>query len=260
MLVLSRLSVRRWRARPFAGPRSAMGVSPRFSRLPILLAVFWLTTLAAADEVVPFDPALPAKSRCQVAIQKLRPTQFAVGFREVDERAENIARKSPKKLNAYLEEHLALIVIGPDDVPYLIDGHHLCLAMLKAKVGDAVVAQVEANWRRLGRDDFWRQMREHRWVYPYDNQGRGPLDPEAIPKTVTEMTDDPYRSLAWEVRKRGGYKKTADSFAEFKWANFFRARIPVGDGEGGFQRAIEAALNISHSAEAKGLPGYMPPG
>jgi hypothetical protein len=225
----------------------------------VLLALLWLSSVAtAADGVAAFDPALPAASRCEVAIRELRPTQFSVGFKEVDQRAANIAGKSPKQLKAYLEEHLALVVIGPGGVPYLIDGHHLCLAMLKAGKGETIVARVEANWRGLSGDEFWKTMQDHRWVYPYDNRGRGPLDPQTLPKHVTEMTDDPYRSLAWEVRKRGGYGKTTISFAEFKWANFFRSRIPIGDGQGDYQRAIDAALKISHSPEAKDLPGYKP--
>ena len=117
---------------------------------------------------------------------------------------------------------------------------------------------MEANWRDLSKEEFWKKMKEHGWVYLYDNHGRGPLDPEKLPRTVTELSDDPYRALAWEVRKRGGYEKTTASFSEFRWANYFRARIPIGDGPRDFEQAIEAALKISHSAEAKDLPGYKP--
>ena len=56
-----------------------------------LLILVWGTPLVVAGDVVPYDPALPAKSLCQVGIERLRPTQFAVGYREVDERAKQIA-------------------------------------------------------------------------------------------------------------------------------------------------------------------------
>jgi len=220
-----------------------------------LLILVWGTPLAGAGDVVPYNPALPAKSLCQVGIERLRPTQFAVGYREVDDRAKEIARKSPKKLKAYVEEHLPLIVIGPDDQPYLIDGHHLARALLKARI-NSVEVRVEANWRHLSPAEFWNQMKEHGWVYLYDNRGQGPLDVEKLPKTVTELTDDPYRALAWAVRKRGGLDKTNGSFDEFKWANFFRSRVPIGSQPGDFDRAVKAALKISHSPEAKDLPGY----
>ena len=220
-----------------------------------LLIMVWGTPLVVAGDAVTYDPVLPVKSRCQVGIERLRPTQFAVGYREVDERAKQIAQKSPKKLKAYVEERLPLIVIGPDDQPYLIDGHHLARALLKVRV-NSVEVRVEANWRHLGLAEFWKQMKEHGWVYLYDNRGQGPLDVEKLPKTVTELTDDPYRALAWAVRKRGGLDKTNGSFDEFKWANFFRSRVPIGSQPNDFDRAVKAALKISHSPEAKDLPGY----
>ncbi len=223
-----------------------------------LLILAWGTPLVSAGDALPYDPALPAKSLCQVSIERLRPTQFAVGYREVDERAKQIARKSPKKLKAYVEEHLPLIVIGPGDQPYLIDGHHLVRALLKARVADTVEVRVEANWRHLSAAEFWNQMKEHGWVYLYGERGQGPLDVEKLPKRVTELIDDPYRALAWAVRKRGGLDKTNGSYDEFKWANFFRSRVPIGSQPGDFDRAVKAALKISHSPEAKDLPGYEP--
>src|ERR1035438_6592982 len=102
--------------------RGGPGMTRSVPLAAALLILVWGTRLVVAGDVVPYDPALPAKSLCQVAIESLRPTQFAVGYREVDERAKQIAQKSPKKLKAYVEEHLPLIVIGPGDQPYLIDG------------------------------------------------------------------------------------------------------------------------------------------
>ena len=224
----------------------------------LLLALVWLSRAAVADQVAAFSPTLPVKTRCLVAIEELHPTQFAVGYWEVDRRGEKIAGKSPKKLQAYMDEHLPLIVIGPGGVPYLIDGHHVSLALLKTGTATTVEARVEANWRNLDKEEFWRKMRQRDWVYLFDHEGKGPLNPEKLPHKLTEMADDPYRALAWEVRKQGGYEKTSGLFAEFRWANFFRGRVAVGHGTADFQRAIDAALKISHSAEAKDLPGYSP--
>ncbi|MGA2621451.1 MAG: ParB/Srx family N-terminal domain-containing protein [Thermoguttaceae bacterium] len=224
---------------------------------PVLV---WLAcfALARAADTPPFDPSLPAKSRCVVAIEALRPTQFAVGYREVEERAQNIVGKSPKKFKKYMEEHLPLLVVGPGGVPYLIDGHHLALALVRHRVTDHFEARIEANWRDLSPAEFWKNMRQHGWVYLYDNEGRGPLEPDRLPRKVTELSDDPYRALAWAVRKRGGYRKTNASFAEFKWAKYFRSRITIGSAPGDFDRAVEAALKISHLPEAQDLPGYYP--
>ena len=223
-----------------------------------LVVLLWLCVPLLAGELAGFDPSMPPGTSCQVAIEKVHPTQFAVGYWEVKQRAANIARHSPQRLEIYEEEHVALLVVGPGGEPYLVDGHHLCLAMLKAGRGTTVEARVVANWRDLPVAEFWRKMRESNYVYPYDNQGRGPLEVEKLPKKVTELTDDPYRSLAWAVRNRGGFQKTTASFAEFQWANFFRKRIEIGPRTKDFEKAVKADLKISHSAEARNLPGYTP--
>ncbi len=228
------------------------------SALTALIALLSFCVELVAGGVI-FDPSLPAGSFCQVSIEKLHPTQFAVGYWEVDQRATSIARKSHKELAKYLKEHLALLVIGPGGEPYLVDGHHLCMAMLKAGKSKTVEARVEANWRSLSPAEFWSNMRGSNYVYLYDNQGRGPLDVTQLPKKITDLTDDPYRSLAWAVRDRGGFQRTTISFSEFQWANFFRKRIDIGPNPKDFNKAVEAALRLSHTAEAKDLPGYTPP-
>jgi hypothetical protein len=232
--------------------------SNTFTVLAALVALLWLSVPLLAGEVVGFDPTLPPGTWCRVAIEKVHPTQFAVGYWEVKQRAANIARHGSKRLGTYLDEHVALLVVGPGGEPYLVDGHHLCLAMLKAGRGTTVEARVVANWRDLPVAEFWSKMRESNYVYPFDNQGRGPLDVEKLPRKVTELTDDPYRSLAWAVRNRGGFQKTTASFSEFQWANFFRKRIEIGPKAKDFEKAVQAALKISHTVEAKNLPGYTP--
>jgi len=226
--------------------------------LTIFLAwVAWQRALRAdAEDLAAFDPSLSPGTHCLVEIDKVHPTQCAIGYLEVDQRGEKIARMSPKKLKSYITDHLPLIVIGPRSVPYLIDGHHLCFALLKYHVADRVEARVEANWRDLSAEEFWKSMRKHGWVYPYDNKGQGPIDPEKLPQHVLKMTDDPYRSLAWAVRKRAGYVKTLDSFAEFQWANFLRSQVVIANTPTGFEQAVDDALKIVHSPEAKKLPGY----
>lgn len=68
---------------------------------------------------------------------------------------------------------------------------------------------------------FWRLMEFHQWVHPYNDKGER-CEFSAIPKQLERLKDDPYRSLAAEVRKSGGYAKEAAPYTEFLWADFFR--------------------------------------
>lgn len=213
---------------------------------------------AFTDEPVPFDPTLPADTICKVEIAKVRPTQFAVGKWEVDRRLDKITKMNSKKFNEYMKDHQATIVIGPEGTPYLTDGHHLCSALDKSKLSTTVEAKVAVNLSRLSPDLFWTTMKDNGWTYLYDEKGDGPLEINKLPKTVAELADDPYRSLAWAVRERGGWNKSPSSFAEFQWAQFYRKRIAIDKGPGGFEKAVEEAIKLSHSPDAKDLPGYTP--
>jgi hypothetical protein len=47
------------------------------------------------------------------------------------------------------------------------------------------------------------------------------LTDKDLPKTVAGLIDDPFRSLAGELRRAGGFAKDTTPFSEFLWADFF---------------------------------------
>lgn len=101
-------------------------------------------------------------------------------------------------------------------------------------------------------------MKKEHHCYPYDQFGEGPRSPLYLPIDVRGMADDPYRSLAWMVRKEGGYENSNETFAEFQWADLFRKhRLLESTGRSGFQRALHRAVRLAQSREAKDLPGYI---
>lgn len=102
-------------------------------------------------------------------------------------------------------------------------------------------------------------MEQRHWVYLFDEEGRGPKTPADLPKKIAELRDDPYRGLAWAVRKQNGFAKTDDPFAEFRWANYLRQRVKIGERPGDFERAVELALPFCRLKDAKDLPGYREP-
>jgi hypothetical protein len=205
---------------------------------------------------VTFSPSLPAGTECVVDVRILRPTQFAVGYWEIDRRAEKVVTKGAKKLEKYLEEHVGQIVIGPGGVPYIIDRHHLACIMQRTGKSPTIYAIVQANFKTMEIDSFWKEMAIHNWTYLFDNKGDGPLDPRELPKSVEGLQDDPFRSLAWAVREQGGYRKSDEPFAEFQWANFFRAKLITDNANATMEHLIEEALKLCHTPAARGLPGY----
>jgi hypothetical protein len=95
-------------------------------------------------------------------------------------------------------------------------------------------------------------------MHPFDDRGR--RRPYAdLPKSVADLVDDPFRSLAGELRRSGGFAKDTAPFSEFLWADFFRRRIKRKLVEDDFDHAVETALLLAKSEEADFLPGWCGP-
>lgn len=185
----------------------------------------------------------------------LHPTQAAIGMREVEIKRGEIESKDPHRLERYLAKHPIPVVIGPGQRLFMVDHHHLGLALWLAKVADASIA-VKADLSALAPGDFWRQMEADGNVRLRDAAGRR-IEPSQLPATLSEMKDDPYRSLAGSIRDAGGYAKTRAPFAEFAWADFLRTRIPADLVSSNYEAAVRQALVLAHGPEARRLPGFL---
>ncbi len=96
------------------------------------------------------------------------------------------------------------------------------------------------------------------WTHPYDAEGQRRPYAE-LPKTVKGMDDDPYRSLAGELRDMGGFAKDATPYSEFLWADFFRPRIKAKTIKSDFKSALAEALALAKTGDADYLPGWCGP-
>jgi len=76
---------------------------------------------------------------------------------------------------------------------------------------------------------------------------------------VTDLKDDPFRSLAGELRRAAGFAKDTTPFSEFLWADFFRRRMKRSLVEQKFDAALKDALKLAKSQEAHYLPGWCGP-
>ena len=193
-----------------------------------------------------------------IPILSLRPTQMTVGMREVKEKRERWREhKSRKKQQELLGRHMIPVVHGPDERFYVIDHHHLARALHDEGVQDILVAVI-ADLTMVDRDAFWVVLDDRKWVYPYNAKGERRHYSD-IPKTVADLKDDPFRSLAGELRRIGGFAKDTTPFSEFLWADFLRRRMGRKSVERDFDKALEKALDLAKSNEAIYLPGWCGP-
>jgi hypothetical protein len=189
-----------------------------------------------------------------VAIAELRPTQITVGVREVQTKRRNWRNRSAKKEGEFLGRHMIPTVRGPKGRSYVVDHHHLALALHEEGVVDVLVMTL-ADLSRLDNDVFWATMDSRGWVHPFDDKGKR-RDYADIPKSVHELVDDPFRSLAGELRRMGGFAKEVVPFSEFLWADFLRRRMKRTAVERDFSKALEKAMELAKSTDADYLPGW----
>ena len=112
------------------------------------------------------------------------------------------------------------VILGPDSRYYVIDNHHLARALHEEGVKDVLVTVV-ANLGMVDRDTFWTVLDNRSWMHPFDDKGRR-RDYADIPKSVRDLVDDPFCSLAGALRRAGGFAKDTTPFSEFLWADFLR--------------------------------------
>lgn len=196
----------------------------------------------------------PHPQLIDVKLEKLHPTQITVGKLEVSLKRKEWGALGKKARKAALASHWFPAIAGPEDTYYIVDHHHFGLALLEEDV-KKVSVMVLNDLSYLDPATFWSVMDHHQWVHPYDSEGVR-RDFHAVPKHLTHMHNDPYRSLAGELRRAGGFSKDVTPFSEFLWADFFRSRIPASLIEEDFSSALMKAKKMAGTQQARYLPGW----
>ena len=190
-------------------------------------------------------------------IAELRPTQITVGMREVRAKQKRWQQQNGKKKAEFLGRHMIPVIRGPKGRFFVVDHHHLSLALHLEGV-ESVLVTVMADLRTLADDEFWVFLDNRNWVHPYDAAGRR-CNFEKIPRRIAGLKDDPFRSLAGELRRIGGFAKDTTPFSEFLWADFLRRRIDRATAKNQFAKALKQAMKLAKSQEAHYLPGWCGP-
>ena len=187
-------------------------------------------------------------------IDRLRPTQAVHGTREVERKAAEYRALADHELRMAIAEKPVPVVLGPGERMYATDHHHVAAALWSIGI-KAVPLILLRDLSSYSFDEFWLAMEEHRWTHPYDRNGHR-ISFRDLPSKIWKLEDDEFRSLAAAVRNAGGYEKTNVLLEEFRWADFFRARMPRPDGDKAFDIAFKKAMKLAASKDARGLPGF----
>lgn len=202
----------------------------------------------------------------------MRPTQGAVGYLEVHLKIRELRERAASQgsLEKYLKGHPIPAVLGPDGRMYLTDHHHMGLALIRvAQEWDEDDKPAAKNPFRaccfqiikdmsdrvdISMRQFFLMMEAHNRCHPYDGSGKRL---EKLPQYLSELVDDPYRSLAGLARKAGAYDKVDVPFTEFKWADFLRTKVSQSlITEEHIAVAIQQAVALANDASASKLPGF----
>jgi hypothetical protein len=179
---------------------------------------------------------------------------MTVGFKEVAKKRKSWAKLDPADRREAMSQQLFPAIEGPKKTFYILDHHHTAAALVQEK-SECVLVGVVKDLSALEMSSFWIFLDHYSWVHPYDETGTRREFTE-IPDTFEDLSDDPYRSLAGEVRDAGGFAKSDAPFLEFLWANHFRSAIPFKLIQHDPKKAIARALALARSPKSDFLPGW----
>ncbi len=205
----------------------------------------------------------------KVDLEKLRPTQLACGWQEVEAKEWEILSLKRDKIESFLKKKPIPVVAGPNGKMYLVDRHHMGLALLRisdrweweekdtVNPYDKCYVKIVSDYskEKMTKEEFFEKLEADGMLHPFNENGER-VDIHFIPRTLADLKDDPYRALAGFARKSGAYKKSQTPYSEFKWADYFRVQIPVDYIKSNIQGALSLALDLAVKKEAKSLPGY----
>ena len=112
------------------------------------------------------------------------------------ERVESRTGKA-KKLLRFLEKRPIPAGLA-GSIPFIIDHHHLSLALWQSNVHEAFVDVDDLS--HLAKRHFYARMTEMGWLHPFDELGRR-VAASQLPDRLNALRSDAFRDLAWSVRE-----------------------------------------------------------
>jgi len=238
----------------------------RFVLTLFLIVLFFDLSYSSSDESLSDSESndipkcsldLQEGSVCIIKPEDLRPLQFGIAGIEVDCKKGRFENMTHHQLKKYLkkEQNRVNVILSSNGV-YLVDGHHMSRALLDADVSKKhkkIYCNVLANLVHLDMDEFWDELLMNNRIWLYDEKGYCPLAPEHLPIQLSNMLDDPYRTLAWMVQHAGGFQKSGIDFEDFQWTNFFRQRIDLSTNS---RVRLQSAHDLGHIYQYNNLTSW----
>jgi hypothetical protein len=270
-------------ARP-AQPSDAASAEAPTAATTLAQAAGSLTPEAYASPVAPGAAAIDGTRAPSdpadiiwIPVLSIRPMQFDVGMRSVAKKADKYRRMTPQALRAFLVANPIPVIAKEDGSVHVNkrahstpqvdskvkktetrpnDHHHESRAAWEAGIRfiAASTQRTEDASTPKKEKKFWKKMKRENQVYLRDRFGEK-RDPADLPMDVRGLGDNPYRSLAGDVRDAGGYTKNTEPFSEFRWAEFFRKNLTVHPNDD-YDAALKEAMKLAKSKKARDLPGY----
>ena len=219
----------------------------------VLLAAAAVPAAAQSPGPAACTQATPLHATCTCDIRTLHPLQGALGADQVQGDVERI-RANPDRAWRKLNEDPIAVVQGPEGL-YITDHHHTAAAWLR--YGRPLAPCTVAHTLPTDPAAFWPAARAQSLDHLEDKDGN-PITPAQLPKTLAAMPDDPYRSLAGQIRYEGAFCRSRmqqPEFAEFTWADWLRHQPLPKDLT--TRPAIDQATALARSPAAAAIPGYL---
>ena len=219
-----------------------------------------LATSSAMSSIEKCSEAVK-RQRCLISIDLIHPTQFSLGLLSTYSKIPEIEKAFMSgRWIKFLKSKVAPAIIGPDKLFYITDRHHTSYSIYLANIPKdkkELIIEVVDDWSHMSLFEFSKKMKSFKYAWLKDENYTNRKFSE-LPTHIQNLKDDPYRSLAWKVRKLKGFKKVNISFLEFFWADFFKKNgiHPLSSSVEDINAISGLAFSLSRSTKASHLPGY----
>ena len=205
----------------------------------------------------PIPEVGPTTELFEVAVALLQPTQWCVGLAEVWARQRDFARETrDTRLNGLKKKPVPL-VRSADGELWMVDRHHRLSALLGLDPQATTWGYVIADLNISARDAVLQFLDQQGWLYLIDGRGHGPHQPQALPRSLLDLEDDPYRSLVWKLKQEGLIKPQRQiPYHEFRWGHWLRLRPLPPFSSRQLQPALVPARRLVCSQAASLLAGW----